>query len=344
MNRVEIISPHGHTGTSVPAIMRETILALLPGILVYAFVISWGVLVQCILSVLFALACEAAVLRLRNMPVQSFLADGSVILTGLLFALTISPYTPWWINLCGIAFAVILIKHVYGGLGNNIFNPAMAGYVFVLLSFPAEMTVWPEAKSLQEPAIGLGACLQIIFTGSTPLADLDAISAATPLSYLQSQVSGMYMISEFIDEPLFGSMGGAGWEWVALAFMAGGIWLVFRRIIYWQVPAVLLGSLFVLSLVFYWWDVDVYASPVFHIVSVSTLLGAFFIATDPVSSATTARGRLIFAAGIALLTYAIRTWGAHPDGFAFAIILMNCAVPLLDHYTRPRVLGESLVD
>ncbi|MDX1519550.1 MAG: RnfABCDGE type electron transport complex subunit D, partial [Gammaproteobacteria bacterium] len=273
-----------------------------------------------------------------------FLTDGSVILTGLLFALTLSPYTPWWVNLCGIVFAVMLVKHIYGGLGNNVFNPAMAGYVFVLLSFPAEMTRWPATRALQEPAAGFMDCLRLIFTGSAGETGIDAMTAATPLAYLQSQVSGMYMISEFIGEPAFGHMAGSGWEWVALAFLAGGCWLIFRKIIYWQVPASLIGSLFLISLVFHWLDGDVYAAPLFHVFTLSTMLGAFFIATDPVSSATTARGRIIFASGVAVLAFSIRTWGSHPDGLAFAIVIMNCAVPVLDHYTRPRVLGESIAD
>jgi len=344
MNGHIISSPHKHDGSSVTSIMREVCVALIPGILIYAWLISWGVLIQCILAIGFAVCAEALMLRLRRLPVKLFLSDYSCILTALLFALSISPYTPWWVNMCGMFFAIMLIKHAFGGIGNNLFNPAMAGFVFVLLSFPAEMTHWPAARSLQAAPVGLTDCLHIIFTGRESITAIDAVTAATPLSYMQTQINGMNMISEFSDELVFGSMAGTGWEWVALIFLLSGGWLAFRKIIYWQIPAALIGTVFLISLVFYWFDADVYASPMFHVFTVSTLLGAFFVATDPVSSATTPRGRWIFAAGIGLLTYLIRTWGAYPDGLAFAVLLMNCAVPLLDHYTRPKVLGETVAD
>lgn len=344
MSRHIISSPHKHDGSSVTAIMREVCLALIPGILIYAWLISWGVMIQCLLAVGFALCAEALMLRLRRLPVILFLSDSSCILTALLFALSISPYTPWWVNMCGVFFAIMLIKHAFGGIGNNLFNPAMAGFVFVLLSFPAEMNHWPAAHALQSSPDGLADCLQIIFPGRENINAVDAFTAATPLSYLQTQISGMNMISEFSDEPIFGAMSGTGWEWVALTFLLSGGWLVFRKIIYWQIPAALIGAMFLISLVCYWFDADVYPSPMFHVFTISTLLGAFFIATDPVSSATTPRGRLIYAAGIGLLAYLIRAWGAYPDGLAFAVLLMNCSVPLLDHYTRPKVLGETIAD
>ncbi len=343
MSRTINSSPHRHDGSSVANIMREVCLLLIPGILVYAWLISPGVIIQCLLAVLFAVITEAVMLSLRGLPVKMFLSDYSAVLTALLFALTLSPFTPWWINLCGIVFAISLVKHAFGGLGNNLFNPAMAGFVFVLILFPAGMNHWPALSAHGGEHAGLGTCLKIIFTG-VDLIRLDAVTAATPLDFTQTRISGMYMISEFSDMPVFGSLAGAGWEWVALAFLISGGWLAFRKIIYWQVPVALISTMFIISLVFYWFDPDVYASPLFHIFTVSTLLGAFFIATEPVSSATTPLGRLIFAAGIGLLTWVIRTWGAYPDGMAFAVLIMNCSVPLLDHYTRPRVLGETLAD
>jgi len=322
--------------------MREVVIALVPGILVYALVVHWGVLVQCLLAVLFALAAEAVMLRVRGLPVKLFLCDYSVIITALLYALCLSPLTPWWINLCGILFAVILVKHAYGGLGGNLFNPAMAGFVFVLLSFPVDVNVWPAVHSLHSGSPGLVDTLALIFSNRDSIADIDAISAATPLTHMQSQLGGMNMISEFTADPRYGLVAGTGLEWVAITFLAGGVWLVYRKIITWQMPATTIAALFLASLVFYGFDAGVYASPLFHVFTVSTLLGAFFIVTDPVSTATTQTGRLIFATGVGLLTYGIRTWGAYPDGFAFAVLFMNALVPLLDHYTRPRVLGEAV--
>lgn len=344
MSRHIISSPHKHDGSSVNAIMREVVLALLPGIIVYALLISWAILLQCMLAVSFALVAEAAMLRLRRLPVQPFLTDYSVVITALLFALCIPPLTPWWITLGGILFAVMVAKHAYGGIGGNLFNPAMAGFVFVLLCFPVEMNHWPVLQSSAGNAPVFTDVLHMIVLGHEDVTAMDTVTAATPLSHLQTQVSGMHMITEFNIDPRYGLLSGAGWEWVALALLAGGVWLAFRRIITWQVPLTMIATLLLVSVVFYGFDADVYASPLFHIFTVSTLLGAFFIITDPVSSATTPAGRLVFAAGVGFLTWIIRSWGAYPDGLAFAVLIMNSLVPLFDHFTRPRVLGESVVE
>ncbi len=332
----KISSPHIHIETSVTEVMQQVIFALIPGIIVSIWVLGWGVLVHCLLAISFALAFEAIMLALRKRPTQDFLFDGSVVITGLLFALTITPFAPWWVTLSGICFAVVIAKHLYGGLGYNIFNPAMAGYAFVLISFPVELNYWPAIES----SAGFIESLKIIFSGLPP-ASIDGLSGATPLAFTKSQISGMVMISEFSNDPLFGVLGGKGWEWIGLSFLVGGVWLIIKGIIKWQIPLILIFILFLLSLVFHGHDPEIYVSPMFHLFTGGTLLAAFFIATDPVTASATPHGNIIYAAGIGILTYVIRTWGGYPDGIAFAVLIMNAAVPFIDSVTRPVVFGET---
>jgi len=332
-------SPHNHNGSSVSTMMLRVCLAIVPGLLTYIWFFGFGILIQCLLSITFALCCEYLVLKIRKLPVALFLQDGSAVVTGLLFALCVSPFTSWWINLSGIAFAIIIAKHLYGGLGQNPFNPAMAGYVFVLLCFPSQMNVWPISAELSNNSLTLTHYISAIF--STVPSNLDAISGATALSHLKSQLGLMSMVSEIQTDPIFGQYAGYGWEWVNLSYLLGGIALLMLRVIKWQIPVSVILSMFFIGMVFNIFDGDIYASPLFHLCSGGTLLCAFFIATDPVSASTTAKGRLLYGSLIGLLAYLIRIWGAYPDGIAFAILIANACVPLIDHYTRPRVLGES---
>lgn len=332
-----VSSPHIHSHTSVNEIMRQVIYALVPGIIVSTWFLGWGVLVHCLLAVCFALALEAIMLTLRKCPLQDFMYDGSAIITGLLYALTITPFAPWWVSLSGICFAIVVAKHLYGGLGYNIFNPAMAGYVFVLTCFPVELNYWPAIDGNSGDII---ESLKIIFVGF-PHEGLDSLSGATALAFTKSQISGMAMISEFSNGPLFGALGGKGWEWIGFAFLAGGIWLMIKGIIKWQIPLIFIFTLFALSLIFHGYDPERYASSVFNLFTGGTLLAAFFIVTDPVTASVTPRGIIIYAAGIGLLTYIIRTWGGYPDGIAFAVLIMNASVPFIDNVTRPDVFGKT---
>jgi len=336
----KINSPHIHSPTSINKVMRQVIYALVPGIIVSTWFLGWGVLVHCLLAVGFALAFEAIMLILRKRPLQDFMYDGSAIITGLLFALTITPFAPWWVSLSGICFAIVIAKHLYGGLGYNIFNPAMAGYVFVLICFPVELNYWPSMlNDIGHNASGVIDSLEIIFIGLSH-EGLDSLSGATPLAFTKSQLSGMAMLSEFSDGPLFGALGGKGWEWIGLAFLTGGIWLIIKGIIKWQIPLVFIFTLFALSLVFHGYDPERFSSSMFNLFTGGTLLAAFFIATDPVTAPSTPRGKIIYATGIGLLTYIIRTWGAYPDGIAFAVLIMNAAAPFIDGVTRPDVFGK----
>jgi len=338
---VQISSPHIHLTASVSKVMRQVVYALIPGILLSVWIFGWGTLIHCLLAVFFALTLEAIILHLRKRPLQMFLYDGSAVVTALLFALTISPFAPWWLNLIGICFAIVVAKHMYGGLGYNMFNPAMAGYIFVLICFPAELTVWPLAKSISDVHAGFADTFSIIFSGQSSITGIDGLSGATALDYMKSQLSGMAMVSEIRTSPLFGSLGGKGSEWIACAWIAGGVWLLLQRIIKWQMPVIFIATLFIISLLFYWSDANIYLSPVFNLFAGGTMLAAFFIVTDPVTASTTPKGRLIYASGIGVITYVIRTWGGYPDGIAFAVLIMNASVPLIDNCTRPKAFGEK---
>ncbi len=331
-------SPHWHNNQTITGIMLNVCLALIPGILCYIWFFGWGILIQCVLAVVFAALLEFVVLKLRQRDPYPFLRDGSAVVTALLFAVSVSPLLPWWASLAGIAFAIILSKHVFGGLGNNLFNPAMAGYIFILLCFPAYMNAWPPATGPGVASVNLGEYLDSIFSISGTA--FDAFSGATPLNAMKSQLGLMSTVSEIRTGPLFGHFGGTGWEWINFSFLLGGMYLLFRGIIKWHIPISVLAGVFLISSVFHLYDTDLYASPLFHICSGGTILCAFFIATDPITAATSNKGRLIYGGLIGVLAWVIRTWGAFPDGVGFAVLIANAFVPLIDLLTRPRVFGE----
>jgi len=334
-------SPHLPVVNDVSRLMRQVMLALLPGMLAMLWYFGWGVLFNLLLCTLTALAAEAAMLQFRGKGVRTGLGDGSALLTGLLLALSLPPLAPWWIPVIGTLFAIVVAKQLYGGLGYNPFNPAMVGFVVLIVSFPLQMTLWPAPRGVGEALLPFADTLRLVFAGVLPAGEtLDSITAATPLDAAKTGFGLFDTWSEITASPLFGALGGAGWEWINAAYLAGGLWMLRRGVIQWQIPVAVLGALFVLSNPFFAADSDGFASPLFHLFSGATMLGAFFIATDPVSAATTPRGRLWYGAGIGVLVYLIRTWGGYPDGVAFAVLLMNMAAPTIDYYTRPRVFGH----
>ena len=334
-------APHFPPHSTVSRVMLQVIFALVPAIAAHAWFFGPGILVQIILAAGFAVGFEAFMLKIRKKPLQLFLGDFSAILTAILFALCIPPLAPWWIALTGMLFAIVVAKHLYGGLGHNMFNPAMVGYVVVLISFPQAMTAWLPPSSIAPNSLELGDVLITIFSGQPPGAlTWDAISEATPLDSIRTSVASGKMISEARQSPVFGDFGGLGWEWIANWYALGGLWLLWRRIISWHVPVTMTGSVLVLGMVAYLADPGSNPAPLQHVFSGALLIGAFFIATDPVSGCTSYRGRLIFGAGVGVITLIIRRWGGYPDGVAFAVLLMNMAAPLIDRYTRPRIFGQ----
>jgi Na+-translocating ferredoxin:NAD+ oxidoreductase subunit D len=336
--------PHVRPATSVPRIMRRVLYALAPVAAAHVWYFGPGLLVNFAIACFFALASEALILRLRSRPLYPALTDGSAVVTAALLALAIPPMTPWWIPATGAIVAIGGAKHLYGGLGRNLFNPAMVGYVLLLISFPVQMTQWipPRMGDLDYQHLDVWQTLNYSITERLPDdSNIDAWTRATPLDQLKDGLRDGRTISDVMASPLFGSLGGVGWEWINNLVLAGGLFLLLTGTIRWQIPAALLAGLLTPAAAMYLLDPTAYASPAFHLFSGATLLGAFFIATDPVSAATTARGRLVYAAGIGILTYAIRTWGGYPDGIAFAVLLMNAAVPLIDRFTRPRIYGHD---
>ena len=283
-------------------------------------------------------------LKIRQRPVYPFLTDGSAIVTGILLAISIPPMSPWWIIVLGITFAIVIAKHLYGGLGYNPFNPAMVGYVMLLISFPLQMTEWITPNVAHQLNISFIDTANIIFFRELPYSlSMDALSMASPLDTTKTGLGLNLTISEITqNNTIFGDFAGVGWEWISNWIFLGGLWLMYKRIITWHIPVALMGSLFIIASFFFMLDPDIYPSPMFHLFGGATLLAAFFIATDPVSACTTPRGRIYYGIGIGVIIYVIRTWGGYPDGVAFAVLLMNMAAPTIDYYTQPRVFGHAL--
>lgn len=338
MNR----SPYISDAPSVSAIMQKVLIALIPGIAAYVWVFGIGVLVTLTLATITALLTEAVLLRLRNRPVAPFLNDYSAVITAWLLALAIPPLAPWWVIVIGTAFAIVIAKQLYGGLGYNPFNPAMVGYTVLLISFPAIMTKWPAALELAQTPLSAGEQLRFIFGEVLPASTtVDAITSATPLDYLKTQLALNHPMHQIKEASIFGNFGGTGVEYIALAYLIGGLYLIQQKVITWHLPTAFLTTLIVLSGLLWAITPTEFVSPMLHLFSGATMLAAFFIITDPVSGPTTPKGKLWFAAGIAIMTYVVRVYGGYPDGVAFAVIFMNMCVPLIDMYTQPRVFGHK---
>lgn len=326
-------SPYVLQDASVCGVMLRVLLALIPAIAVHALIFGGAIFVQIAMSTLTALCAEALILKLRKKPLALFLTDGSAIVTAWLIALTFPSIAPWWLVVVGTLFAIVIAKHLYGGLGQNPFNPAMVAFAVCIVSFPALMSQWPA------PNQTFANQLARITAGHS----VDGISAATPLDTLKTNLKldpNASVNSIQADHPeTYGFIAGNGNEWVALAILLGGLYLIKARIITWHIPLAFLASLGTLSALLWWFAPHQFASPLFHLLAGGTMLGAFFIATDPVSGASTPKGKLIFAAGAGVLVYVIRVFGAYPDGVAFAILLMNIAAPMIDHLTQPPIFG-----
>lgn len=328
-------SPHLVLGVTVSQLMRRVLYAMVPGIVALVILFGWGVVAQIVIASLVAVVAEVVMLIVRGKPLWRYLSDCSALVTAWLLAVALPALAPWWLTLIGVSFAIVVAKHLYGGLGYNPFNPAMVGYVVLLVSFPLEMSTWPSSHQ----SLDLAAAAQLIFTGQPPVAEtLDAISGPTPLDTLKTQLHrGLAMDEIAATHETLGIR--HAWQWAGFAFLAGGLWLVYTRTAAWQIPLAMLTALAVTAGIFYLADPQHNASPWFHGFTFSSLYGAFFIATDPVSASTTPTGRLIYGAGIGILIYIIRSYGGYPDGVAFAILLMNITSPTIDYLTQPRVYG-----
>ena len=327
-----------HISDTLSTVMSRVLLALLPGTVIYCYFFGWSIVFNIILACLTAVISEALMLSLRKRPIQPYLKDYSAIVTACLLALALPTLAPWWLIVIATLFAIVIAKHLYGGLGYNPFNPAMVGYVVVMISFPQYMTQWLSPHN----GLDLIQALQLHLWGIMPEnIMLDSITSATPIDSIKTGISLQQPLAEITQSPLFGSIGGKGWEWVSTGFLAGGLWLLYKNTISWQIPTSMLATIAIIALIFNSVSPEQYANPLLHLFNGGTILAAFFIATDPVTASTTPKGRIIYAVGIGVFTYIIRTWGGYPDGIAFAVLLMNMAVPTIDYYTQPKIFGAK---
>ncbi len=332
MTSMQFSAPHAHNRNSTRWVMQQVILACMPAVVMLSYFFGLGVLLNILLACSSALVAEALVLKVRK---RSFapLQDYSALLTGLLLAVCLPASAPWWIPVSGALFALLVGKHLFGGLGQNPFNPAMTAYAFLLISFPLPMTLWPLPYGTGD------------LSWLNSLQGTDAITGATALDAWRNK--GTLMAEEFwqatrlINSTTLNPAVLQASGYIALAWLLGGSYLVAKRLINWQLPLAFLATIIIFSAFLWGIDSSHYAAPWLHLAAGSAVFAAFFILTDPVSGATSVKGRIYFAIGAGLLVISIRTWGSYPDGVAFAVLLMNFAAPALDYFTRPRVYGHK---
>lgn len=341
-----VAAPHTTTPLSVTRVMLLVAGALTPATLFGFWLYGWPALHLWWITIAFTLLGEAACLRLQGRRALPVLADGSALLTGWLLALSLPPWAPWWIGAFGGLFATVIGKQVFGGLGQNLFNPAMVARVALLISFPVPMTLWVAPLPITAAdAPGFIDGLRITL-GAVPAA-FDAISSATMLGHAKTELSrGIDLAHAFAANhapgvSLSGARAGSLGETASLLLAAGGLLLLFLRLITWHIPVAMLLAIALPAAVFHAIDPARYLPVGTHLLSGGAVLGAFFIATDYVTSPNTRPGQLIFGAGVGLLTYVIRTWGGYPEGVAFAVLLMNALTPVIDRYVKPRIYGRD---
>jgi electron transport complex protein RnfD len=337
-------APYLSPKASVSSLMQQVLAALVPAAMAHVWFFGPGLILNLLVAAVFAAAGEAFMLSLRSRKPETGLRDYSALVTAALLAFALPSLTPWWVTATGALFAVVVAKHLYGGLGFNIFNPAMAGYVVILVAFPMHLNLWvaPQMGDLDYQHLSILQTLQFTLTGSLPEGiSFDAISRATPLDVMKSGLNNARTVQEIRAIPIMGDFGGRGWEWIGNFLAIGGLWLLVKKVIRWQIPLGVGIGLLLPATIMYMIEPGSHA---FHLFGGATILCAFFIATDPVSAATSPRGRLIYGLGIGLLIYVIRRWGSYADGVAFAVLLMNMTVPAIDYLTRPHIIGHQKLD
>lgn len=336
--------PFTHAATSVSKTMNTVLLALVPATLFDIWLFGWPALFLFLITIAACLGAEALCLHLAGKPLRPSLSDGSAALTGWLLAMSLPPWAPWWIPVIGAVFAIPLAKHVFGGLGQNVFNPAMVARIALLVSFPVQMTLFVAPHPLfAAGSPGLIEGLAITFGTGT----LDSMSAASALGLVKTELSRGIPVSESIKhvpdlmDLAWGAKAGSMGETSALLILLGGLVLLARRIISWHIPVAVLGTLLVMGTLFNTMDPARFSPGWFHLLSGATMLGAFFIATDYVTSPVSKQGQLVFGIGIGVLTWVIRTFAGYPEGMAFAVLLMNSLTPIIDQHFRPRMFGRT---
>lgn len=322
-------SPHVHGGLSVKKLMWGVIIAMVPAMLASFYFFGLGAVKVTLVAVIACMLFEYLITKFI-LKAESQLNDGSAIITGILLAFNLPSNLPVWMIVVGALIAIGVAKMSFGGLGKNPFNPALVGRVFLLISFPVDMTSWP-------------------LVGKN-LATLDAVTGATPLGVVKEGLKNGSTMESLMEQlpsytqMLIGQNGGSLGEVSALLLLLGGIYMLIRKIITWHIPVSFLGSAFVFSGILWLVNPDMYVNPLFHMLTGGMMLGVFFMATDMVTSPMTPKGQLIFGAGIGILTIVIRVWGAYPEGVSFAILIMNAVVPHLNNAFKPTRFGKEVIN
>lgn len=321
-------SPHVHSDRTSKTLMYDVIIALTPAFLVSMYVFGISALIVTAVAIASCVLFEYLIQKYL-LKTAVTITDGSALLTGVLLAFNLPSNLPIWMVIVGGLVAIGVAKLSFGGLGFNIFNPALVGRVFLLVSFPVQMTMWPTAIENNTNVV-------------------DAVTGATSLGVIKEGLQYGDTMSEISTripsalEMLFGFTGGSIGEMSALALLIGGLYLIYRKVISWHIPVMLLMTMSIMTSVFWLIDPEHYASPIIHILSGGAVLGAFYMATDLVTSPMTKKGMIIFAIGIGIITIVIRLFGAYPEGISFAILIMNAFVPLINKYFKPRRFGSKI--
>ncbi|HPE77715.1 MAG TPA: RnfABCDGE type electron transport complex subunit D, partial [Draconibacterium sp.] len=315
-------SPHIHSGDSTQKIMYRVVYAMIPALAWSVFVFGLDALRVTLIAVVACLAFEYLIQKYL-LKIKPVITDGSALITGILLAFNVPSNLPWWIIVIGSLAAVGIAKLSFGGLGNNIFNPALVGRVFMLISFPVQMTSWPvNARS-----------------------GIDAITSATPLSIIKEGISNGTPISEITQklpttfDMLLGNIGGSLGEISALLLILGGLYMLWKKVITWHIPVSVIATVAIFATIFWIVNPATYINPLYHILSGGLMLGAIFMATDMVTSPMNPKGQIIYGVGIGLITISIRMFGAYPEGISFAILIMNAVTPLINTYVKPKRFG-----
>ncbi len=339
-----VASPHAHGGNSVSRTMFRVQAALLPATLYGFWLYGWPSVFLWLLTILSCLGFEALSLKLMGSPrIKATLLDGSAVLTGWLLAMTLPPWAPWWVAVVGAFIAIVIAKQVFGGLGQNVFNPAMVARVALLVSFPLPLTLWVLPLPMTSaPTPDFVASLRIFLT-SLPVPD--AMTSATLLGHAKTELArGLDLAQALGTAPALSWLGmraGSFGESAALLILCGGLYLVITRVITWHAPLAVLAGVAIPAAIGHAVDPSRFLSAEAHLLSGALMLGAFFIATDYVTSPNTAAGQIVFGLGIGFLTWVIRTVGGYPEGMAFAVLLMNALTPVIDRFIKPRILGRD---
>lgn len=330
MNKILNVSPSPHLSTpeTTRRLMYGVVIALIPALAASVYYFGMGAVIVTLTSVLSCVAVEYLVQKfiLKTKP---SVKDGSAVVTGLLLAVNVPSNLPIWIIIIGAVISIGVAKMTFGGLGSNPFNPALVGRVFLLISFPVQMTSWPVPSGFR--------------TGY-----LDAVTGATPLGILTEGVKAGESVASLMEKVpthmqlFYGYMGGSMGEIAAAALILGGIYMVWKKIISWHIPVSILVSVALFTGILWLADPTKYADPGFHLLTGGIMLGAIFMATDYVTSPMTHKGMIIYGVGIGVITVLIRIWGAYPEGVSFAILIMNAFVPLLNMYIKPKRFGKEV--